>query len=61
MCSYHSIPECCVMFSRVKLSMGSFILFICGQFSPMSLPTSQKDNGSFTSNDEETAQYLLEK
>ena len=27
MCSCHSIPECCVMFSGVKLSMGSFILF----------------------------------
>ena len=28
MCSCHSILECCVMFSGVKLSMGSFILFI---------------------------------
>ena len=28
MCSCHSIPECCVMFSGVKLSMGSFVLFI---------------------------------
>ena len=27
MCSCHSIPECCVMFSGDKLSMGSFILF----------------------------------
>ena len=27
MCSYHSILECCVMFSGVKLSMGSFVLF----------------------------------
>ena len=27
MCSCHSILECCVMFSRVKLSMGSFVLF----------------------------------
>ena len=26
-CSCHSIPECCVMFSGVKLSMGSFVLF----------------------------------
>ena len=26
MCSCHSIPEFCVMFSGVKLSMGSFIL-----------------------------------
>ena len=24
MCSCHSISECCVMFSGVKLSMGSF-------------------------------------
>ena len=28
MCSCHSIVECCVMFSLVKLSMGSFVLFI---------------------------------
>ena len=28
MCSCHSIPECCVMFSGVKLSMGSFVLFL---------------------------------
>ena len=28
MCSCHSIPECCVMFSGVKLSMGSFALFL---------------------------------
>ena len=28
MCSCHSIPECCVMFSGVKLSMGWFVLFI---------------------------------
>ena len=28
MCSCHSIPECCVTFSGVKLSIGSFILFI---------------------------------
>ena len=27
MCSCHSIPECCVMFSGVKLSMG-FACFI---------------------------------
>ena len=27
MCSCHSIPECCVMFSGVKLSMGSFVVF----------------------------------
>ena len=26
MCSCHSIPECCVMFSGVKLSMGLFVL-----------------------------------
>ena len=26
MCSCHSIQECCVMFSGVKLSMGSFVL-----------------------------------
>ena len=27
MCSCHSIPECFVMFSGVKLSMGLFVLF----------------------------------
>ena len=30
MCSCHSIPECCVTFSGVKLSIRSFVLFqIC--------------------------------
>ena len=28
-CNCHSIPECCVMFSGVKLSIRSFVLFIC--------------------------------
>ena len=28
MCSCHSIPECCVTFSVVKLSMGSLVLFL---------------------------------
>ena len=28
MCSCHSIPECCVMFSGVKSSMGSFVLLL---------------------------------
>ena len=28
MCSCQSIPECCVMFFGVKLSMGSFVLFV---------------------------------
>ena len=28
MCSCHSILECCVMFSGVKLSVRSFVLFI---------------------------------
>ena len=28
MCSCHYILECCVMFSGVKLSMGSFVLFL---------------------------------
>ena len=27
MCSCHSIPECCVMFSGVKLSMGYFFFY----------------------------------
>ena len=34
---------------------------IRGQFSPMLVPTVQKDDSTFTSNDEETTQYLLEK
>ena len=28
MCSFHSILECCVMFSGVKLSIRSFVLFL---------------------------------
>ena len=28
MCDCHSILECCVMFSGVKLSMGSFVLLL---------------------------------
>ena len=28
MCSCHSVLECCVMFSGVKLGMGSFVLFL---------------------------------
>ena len=28
MCSCHSILKCCIMFSGVKLSMGSFVLFM---------------------------------
>ena len=28
MCSCHSILECCVILSGVKLRMGSFVLFI---------------------------------
>ena len=28
MCSCHSVLECCVMFSGVKLSMGSFVLLL---------------------------------
>ena len=28
MCSCHSILDCCVMFSGVKLSMGSFVLLL---------------------------------
>ena len=28
MCDCHSIPECCVMFSGVKLSIRSFNLFL---------------------------------
>ena len=29
MCSCHSILECCVMFSGVKLSIRSFVLLHC--------------------------------
>ena len=32
MCSCHSILECCVMFSGVKLSMGSFVLLLSVAF-----------------------------
>ena len=37
MCSCHSILECCVMFSRVKLSMGSFVLFLFSNLSKESI------------------------
>ena len=33
MCSCQSILECCVMFSGVKLSMGSFVFFKDASFS----------------------------
>ena len=35
MCSCHSIPVCCVMFSGVKLSMKSFILSLFTHFTPI--------------------------
>ena len=28
MCNCHSVLECCVMFSGVKLSIRSFVLFL---------------------------------
>ena len=34
---------------------------IRGRFSSVSVPTREKDDSAFASNDEETAQYLLEK
>ena len=41
MCSCHSILECCVMFSGVKLSMGSFVLFISPCFTVIAKPTNE--------------------
>ena len=41
MCSCHSIPECCVMFSGVKLSMRSFVLFMKKQL-PVKMPWKAK-------------------
>ena len=35
MCSCHSIPECCIMFSGVKLSMGSFVLLAWIDWPPL--------------------------
>ena len=32
MCSCHSILECCVTFSGVKLSIRSFVLLLSGGF-----------------------------
>ena len=32
MCSCHSILECCVTFSGVKLSIRSFVLFLISTF-----------------------------
>ena len=42
MCGCHSIPERCVMFSGVKLSMGSFVLLLIQQ-----IPHNHKDAGDF--------------
>ena len=36
MCSCHSILECCIKFSGVKLSMGSFV-YLLEMFSTASL------------------------
>ena len=35
MCSCHSILECCVMFSGVKLSIRSFVLFMETNCAPL--------------------------
>ena len=32
-CGCHSILKCCIMFSGVKLSMGSFVLFLATSIS----------------------------
>ena len=37
MCSCHSIRECCVTFSGVKLSMGSFVLLFNPYLSVLSV------------------------
>ena len=36
-CSCHSILECCVTFSGVKLSIRSFVLFLGGEFEVMGI------------------------
>ena len=38
MCSCHSILECCVMFSGVKLSIGSFVLFLLSRVTEIEQP-----------------------
>ena len=47
--------------NNAKNPWGFMNKIIRGRFSPMSVPTLQKDDGTFISSDEETAQYLLEK
>ena len=44
MCSCHTILECCVMFSGVKLSMGSSVLFKCPGLFVLALASHFRDN-----------------
>ena len=50
MCNCHSILECCVMFSGVKLSIGSFNLLTVANLSSVSstkFATKTKQLGTF--------------
>ena len=49
MCSCHSIPECCVIFSGVKLSMGSFVLFIIEKLFVSAIDFNSKSEDLLTS------------
>ena len=41
MCSCHYILECCIMFSGVKLSMGSFVLCPIHYTNPLEEPSNE--------------------
>ena len=43
MCSCHSILECCVTFSGVKLSTRSFLLFLLQQLKDYAFQMSKKN------------------
>ena len=58
MCSCHSIPECCVMFSGVKLSIRSFVLFInCWE---MNNKQHSRMDDNFMSRTQEQKGFILE-
>ena len=44
MCSCHSVLECCIMFSGVKLSMGSFVLLLLFGVILFPFPTVQRNS-----------------
>ena len=58
MCSCHSILECCVMFSEVKLSIRSFVLFI--NYWEMNNKQHSRMDDNFMSRTQEQKGFILE-